>query len=250
MPGPATPQPTGDPSDRATEERPSQQERLQAARSRVEELVRQFVDGRDSDTPAARRQAVAAWEELIARERPRIRGWVVTFRFPNKPEVRIAADEYDDATQSACDRSMYALVRSFRGKSYGEFLGAVRTCTRFECMDFCRDRLADDRGLAGSLQDEREAGEGDPVGRFDRELAELGRRIEEGRFESRLAKDEVDRAIEQVASEDQRRVLRLSLDGYPVAEIAKQLGTNVDNVYQLRSRGQRRLNEILGGADD
>jgi RNA polymerase sigma factor (sigma-70 family) len=192
---------------------------------------------------------VAAWEELVARERPRIRGWVVGFGFPERPEVRIESDDRDDATQAAVERGLYALVHSFRGTTYDEFRAALRTCTRFACMDFCRRKLVDDRHRAGSLQDERQTGEGEVLGRFDRELADLGRRIEEGRFEQRLDKDRVDRAIGRVPSDDMRRVLRLSLDGHPAREIADALGTSIDNVYQLRSRGQRRLNEILG-ADD
>jgi DNA-binding NarL/FixJ family response regulator len=47
-----------------------------------------------------------------------------------------------------------------------------------------------------------------------------------------------------------RQVLELTLDGLDVPQIASKLNTSKDNVYQLRSRGLKKLKEVLGDGLD
>jgi DNA-directed RNA polymerase specialized sigma24 family protein len=93
------------------------------------------------------------------------------------------------------------------------------------------------------------AGEGETVGRYERELGELARRIEEGRFDARLSLDRLAAAVESLPNENMRAVLRLSSEGFSSAEIAERLRLSAANVDQLRSRGYRKLGEMLEGDD-
>lgn len=216
-----------------------------------EELVRLVADARDSPDPADKQAGADAWKALVARELDRVRGLVEAFRFPGQPGVRVDPSDYDDATQAALERCLVPLLRSFAGTTPGEFRAALVTCVRFSCMDFCRRRLGRERGLAGSIDERLPTADGETLGRFDRELGELARRIEEGRFDARLGLDQVAAAIEGLPNENMRAVLRLTAEGLPSAEIAKRLGLSAGNVDQLRSRGYRRLVELLrdDGAD-
>lgn len=219
------------------------------ARADDAELVRLVARARDSQDPSDKNAGTAAWKTLVARELDRVLGLVVTFRFPGEPGVRVDPADYDDATQAALERCLVPLLRSFHGTTPGEFRAALITCTRFACMDFCRGQLRRERGLAGSLDEQVPTGEGDAVGRFDRDMAELGSRIEEARFDARLGLEAVAAAIESFPNENMRAVLRLTSEGYSSAEIAERLGLGVANVDQLRSRGYRRLEETLRNDD-
>ena len=115
-------------------------------------------------------------------------------------------------------------------------------------MDFCRARMREERGLAGSIDEERSTGEG-TIGRFDHELAEVARRISEGRFHAAIDLHAVAAALDELENDNMRAVLRLTLEGRRSVEIAEELELSVANVDQLRSRGIRRLNEALRAHD-
>jgi RNA polymerase sigma factor (sigma-70 family) len=215
-----------------------------------DELVRLVVRARDSADPIHKEAGTAAWKALVARELDRVRGLVELFRFPGQPNVRVDPSDYDDATQAALERLLVPLLRSFRGTTDMEFRAALVTCVRFSCMDFCRQRLRVDRGLAGSVDERLPEAGGEEAGRFDRELGELSRRIEEGRFDARLGLQAVAAAIGALPNENMRSVLRLTSEGYSSGEIAGRLGLSPANVDQLRSRGYRKLQETLSGDDD
>jgi RNA polymerase sigma factor (sigma-70 family) len=206
-----------------------------------DELVRAFVEGREAGAPANRRRAVAAWRALMAQEYDRVRTYVVTFRFPGHPDVSIPREDYDDAVQAALERCLDALMRSFRGTTMAELRAAVRTATRFACMDYCRERLRAERGLAGSLDDTRPTPSGEQAGRFDGALAEASAAVSERHTTAGLELASLATAIDQLPSEGMRRTLRLTMEGYRSAEIADRLGTSVANVDQLRSRALRRM---------
>jgi DNA-directed RNA polymerase specialized sigma24 family protein len=51
--------------------------------------------------------------------------------------------------------------------------------------------------------------------------------------------------LEHLPNPNQRRTIELTLEGWSTAEIATELGTSVDNVHQLRSRGFTLLRKDL-----
>lgn len=198
-------------------------------------LIAAFARARDrGDADAAR----DAWQTLVIRHYDRIHGIVAAFRFPGHEQVRIADGDLDDATQEAFLRVLNKL--KFRGVSEGEFLKALRRATRFSCMDHCRRTLARERHERGSMNEVREQ----PTA-LERELGDVAEALHEDERHGREDMDELLSALPEVPSENMRAVILFTLDGMPLAEIAAQLRTSHDNAYQLRSRGLRKLKEVM-----
>ena len=211
------------------------------------DLVRLFARARDGREPA--RVGRAAWEALVIRHYDRVRGIVESFRFPGQAGVRIAPHDYDDATQEAFLRVLNGL--KLRGDSYGEFLQALRGTTYNSCMDFCRRTLARERRERGSFDETVAGSEGDERGRFDPVLGDLGKRRHEAETSGREDLRELMDALPAVPNADMRAVIVMTMDRVGEDEIARRLNTSRANVYQLRSRGIRRLKEVIderGGA--
>jgi RNA polymerase sigma factor (sigma-70 family) len=198
-----------------------------------EQLVRLVAQGRDGGADGR-----TAWETLVTRHYDRIRGIVEAFRFPGHEQVRVADADIEDATQEAFMRVLNKL--KFRGGSLGEFLKALRRTTIYSCMDHCRRTLARERHERGSMDEQRE----EPTA-VEQELG----RVADSRFGAELAgREDLDAllaALPQLPNENMRAVIVLTLDGMELPEIAEQLGTSHDNVYQLRSRGIRKLREVM-----
>lgn len=210
-----------------------------------DELVSIFASSRDLRESEERRAAVRAWHVLMARHHGLVAGWVATFRFPEHPDVMVPAADREDVVQQAHERCLERLARNFRGTTAAEFRAALKTCVAYTCMDHCRAVMRREKGLAGSIDDTTTTEDGDELGRFDRALAELAARMEDGRFGASLDVDAIGRALARVSNEDMRTVIRLTLEGYSSKEIAERIGKSVSNVDQLRSRGIRELKGLL-----
>jgi RNA polymerase sigma factor (sigma-70 family) len=217
-----------------------------------DELVRIVVIGRGSQDKSEKERARAAWGALVATDFDRIRNIVVTFRFPGQPNVSVEGGDVDDTVQAAYERLLEGLFKSFRGASIGEYRAAARTAVTYQCMDSCRDKMRHEQKTGGSLDERVPGKDGEPRGRFDSELAERAlRRLEEEEERQRAqehARDELARvnaALDRIPSEDMREVLRMTWAKRSVEEIAAELGTTNENVYQLRSRGLKQLKQIL-----
>jgi RNA polymerase sigma factor (sigma-70 family) len=211
------------------------------------DLLRLFARARDGREPD--RVGKGAWEAIVVRHYDRVRGFVESFRFPGQAGVRIAPHDYDDATQEAFLRVLNGL--KLRGETYPEFLKAVRSTTFNSCMDFCRRTLARERHERGSFDETVAGAEGEERGRFDHELGDLGQRRHDDDVSGREDLRELIDALPAVANENMRAVLVMTIDRVDENEIARRLETSRANVYQLRSRGIRRLREVIrerGGA--
>ena len=173
-----------------------------------EELVALVVAGRETRRGESWDLAVEAWRHLAARQHDRVRGLVVAFRFPSHPDVRIGPDEYDDATQE-CFIRVVKMLGNFRGVSLGEFLGALRTCVANTCMDYCRRRLARERGIAGSIDEPSPAIDDAAYGRFDVAIGELAERRQ---AQDAAARDDL-AALEDAISRLDNEHMRGSCDG-------------------------------------
>ena len=209
-----------------------------------EQLLALVVTGRDARQGDAWNLAMSAWRLLAARHHDRVRGSVVAFRFPGHPDVKISPDDYDDAAQECFIRAV-KMLGNFRGVSVGEFLGALRTCVTNTCMDYCRRRLARERGIAGSIEEPRPGADDDGYGRFDAILGDIAEQRQE---EHAAARDELaalEDGISRLDNEKMREVLRRKMAGYSSAEIANELALTVANVDQLCSRGVRKLREVM-----
>jgi len=209
-----------------------------------EELLGFVVAGRDAKRGQACDIAKNAWRLLAARHHDRVRGLVVTFRFPGHSDVQITPDEYDDAAQE-CFIRIVKMLGNFRGVSLGEFLGALRTCVSNTCMDYCRRRLTRERGMAGSIDEPAPGSEDDSYGRFDAALGDVAERTQAQQAEARDDLAALDTAISQLDNEQMRDVLRRKMRGYSSAEIAEELGLSAANVDQLCSRGIRKLRQVM-----
>jgi len=210
-----------------------------------EELVGLVAHGQMSDNDTDSERGQNAWEELVLREFDRVTQLVKAFRFPDQPTVRVGADDVDDAVQAAF---MRLLGMNFKGSSIGEFRAALGTCVKYACMDFCRAHMRIDQGLGGSLDDVVTDGDGNTKGRFD---GELGRQEQERIDAQQAAQDQVRRIADSLGTldNDQMRIaLQMTWAGQSPDEIASELDVSVENVYQLRSRAQRKLLSDLYGS--
>jgi len=209
-----------------------------------EQLLQLVVAGRAKRRGKEWDTATQAWRHLAARHHDRLRGLVIAFRFPGAPDVRIGAEDYDDASQECFIRAV-KMLGNFRGTTLGEFLGALRTCVNNTCMDFCRRRLTRERGTAGSIDEPAPGADDGTLGRFDAALGEIASRQDADRAAARDALAALSAGIRELENEQMREVMRRKMSGSSSREIADQLDLTVANVDQLCSRGVRKLKEAI-----
>lgn len=184
---------------------------------RSEGVLATFVAARDAgDGPAA----VAAWEELLALNVDRVRGMVALWGSGG----RLSADEREDAVQRALVKLWRNMIGTFAGSSMGEWVNAARTCVGYACLDVQRE---------AAVRSQRTA----PIEAGD-SVAEAAHRRGEERAD---AAGFLAWALPRVEDERRRLVLTRTLDGAPAAAIAAELGVEMGNLYQLRSRGLKEL---------
>ena len=210
-----------------------------------DELVRLFAHARDKGD---RDRAVEIWEEIVTRHFDRVVAMVSAWRYPGSGD-RVQEKDRDEAISLALWKVGKKLVGTFKGTTLPELRAAMKRAVDFACRDTLRRVGAYERHQAGSLDEA--AGEDSNLSRYEEELSDEGGFDEfERNEERRSATERVAAALKKVPSEDMRRVLELTLDGLEVAQIAAQLNTSKDNVYQLRSRGMKKLKEVLGDGLD
>ena len=207
-----------------------------------DELLRIVALARKDGTGRYASNGKTAWGLLAERHFDRVRGVVATFRHPKRPDVRIPKEDRNDATQDAFIR-LLRMLDNFKGDELPEYMAALRTCVIFACLDYCEQVMKREMGIGGSL-DEQISAEEDAGGKFDRRMAELASRYEQAREDARDELGRLGQAIDKL-TEDKRDCLRMTWEGFEPQEIAERLGTSVDNVYQLRSRGLRELKGYL-----
>ena len=209
-----------------------------------EQLLQLVVAGRAKRRGNDWDTATQAWRHLAARHHDRLRGLVIAFRFPGAPEVRIEGDDYEDATQECFIRAV-KMLGNFRGTTLGEFLGALRTCVKNTCMDFCRRRLTRERRIAGSIDEPAQGADDEMLGRFDAALRKVASRQDADHVAARDELAALSAGIKQLENEEMREVLRRKMSGCSSREIADELELTVANVDQLGSRGVRKLKEVI-----
>jgi RNA polymerase sigma factor (sigma-70 family) len=210
-----------------------------------DELVRLFAHARDKGD---RDRAVEIWEEIVTRHFDRVVAMVSAWRYPGSGD-RVQEKDRDEAISLALWKVGKKLVGTFKGTTLPELRAAMKRAVDFACRDTLRRVGAYEKHQAGSLDEP--ASEDSNLSRYEEELSDEGGFDEfERNEERRSAAERVAAALKKVPSEDMRRVLELTLDGLEVAQIAAQLNTSKDNVYQLRSRGMKKLKEVLGDGLD
>ena len=207
-----------------------------------DDLLRIVALAREDESGKFAPKGKTAWSLLAERHFDRVKGVVATFRHPKRPDVRIPRDERNDATQDAFIR-LLRMLDNFKGSELPEYMAALRTCVIYACLDYCEQVMKREMGIGGSL-DETLGEEENAAGRFDRRMAELAGRFQEAREKARDELGQLGEAIDKL-SDDKRQCLRLTWEGFEPEEIASRLGTSLDNVYQLRSRGLKELRRLL-----
>jgi RNA polymerase sigma factor (sigma-70 family) len=208
------------------------------------ELVRLFAHARDKGD---RDRAVQIWEEIVTRHFDRVIAMVSAWRYPGSGD-RVQEKDRDEAVSLALWKVGKKLVDTFRGTTLPELRAAMKRAVDFACRDTLRRVAAYEKHQAGSLNEP--AGEDSNASRYEDELAD------DGGFEAFDREQEQRSAAERVAAalkklpDNMRQVLELTLDGLDVPQIAAKLNTSKDNVYQLRSRGMKKLKEVLGDGLD
>lgn len=202
----------------------------QALGDRGEAALARFVACRDAGDAAG---AHAAWSELVTANLDRVRAMVALWGSGG----RLSAEEQDDAVQLAMVKLWRNMVATFTGSSMGEWVNAARTCATFACLDVQR---------AGAARSSRETAlepvpRGEDDDRPDWRLAEAAQAEHRREGERAEARDFVAWALPRLADERRRLVIARTLDGVPAEAIAAELGVEMGNLYQLRSRGLKDL---------
>jgi RNA polymerase sigma factor (sigma-70 family) len=210
-----------------------------------DELIKRFCHHRDSGDLE---QARELWERLAVANFDRVKQLVAAHRFPGGEAI--ARDDLPDATQEAFLR-VISMGAGFRESALGQFRAALRSCVANACLDFGRKQLRHERHAAGSLDErydpEGEAGPYDAaIARHSLEREALGAEAAADEERSAEAHDLVAWAIARVENDSHREVLEMTyLQKLAADEIADRLGITLDNLYARRSRGVKRLEEIL-----
>jgi len=216
-------------------------------RLRVDELIELYAHHRERRDLERMR---AVWEALAVQTVDRIRQLVKAFHFPGGE--RLPADRVDDAIQEA-HVLVLSKVEKFRGRSEGEFRAILGQWVWNACMDYGRRELRHDERIAGSLDETVSDEEGGDRYRYADALEAEARRREEERLDKEDAeaglageRDLLAWGIAQVENHDHRAVVEMTyLGGATSEEIASRFGITLENVYQRRRRGKKRLEEIL-----
>jgi RNA polymerase sigma factor (sigma-70 family) len=211
---------------------------------RDDELVRLFALARDQGN---RERAVDIWAQIVGRHADRVIAMVAAWRYPGSGD-RVQDKDRAEAVSLALWKVGKKLVNTFKGTTLPELRAAMKRAVDFACRDTLRRVAAYEKHQAGSLNEP--AGEDSNTSRYEDELAD------DGGFEAFDREQEQRSAAERVAAalkklpDNMRQVLELTLDGLDVPQIAAKLNTSKDNVYQLRSRGMKKLKEVLGDGLD
>jgi RNA polymerase sigma factor (sigma-70 family) len=202
-------------------------------------LVRMFAKARDRGD---RDRAVEIWAQIVQNHADRVIAMVSAWSYPGSGD-RVQPVDRDEAISRAFWKVGRKMVDTFEGETVPELRAAMRRAVDFACRDTLRHVATYDRHHAGSLDEP--AGEGSVAGRYDAELGDDGGFAELDRAQQRAeAADRVARALAQLP-ERNRQVLQLTLDERSVPEIAATLDTSEQNIHQLRSRGMKKLKEVL-----
>ena len=211
---------------------------------RDDELVRLFALARDKGD---RERAVEIWDEIVTRHFDRVVAMVAAWRYPDSGD-RVLEKDRDDAVSLALWKVGKKLLDTFEGTTLPELRAAIKRAVDFACRDTLRRVAAREKRQHGSFDEP--AGEESQLSRYEELLADDGGFDELERDEERrLAAERVTAAIQQLKGK-MRRVFELTLEGFDVPQIAAELNTSTDNVYQLRSRGLKKLKEVLGDGLD
>ncbi|HWM11440.1 MAG TPA: sigma-70 family RNA polymerase sigma factor [Solirubrobacteraceae bacterium] len=210
-----------------------------------DELITRFCLHRDRGELERAREL---WEQLALANFDRVSQLVAAHRFPGGGAI--ARDDLPDATQEAFLRVM-AMGASFREAALGQFRAALRSCVSNACLDFGRRQLRHDRHAAGSLDERYDpSGEAGPydaaIARHSLEREALAAEAAAAGERGAEAHDLLAWAIARVENDSHREVLEMTyFRTLPADEIAGRLGISLDNVYARRSRGLKRLEEVL-----
>jgi len=209
-----------------------------------EALVRMFAKARDR---GERDRAAEIWAQIVHNHADRVIAMVSAWSYPGSGD-RVQPVDRDEAISRALWKVGRKMVDTFEGDTLPELRAAIRRAVDFACRDTLRHVATYDRHHAGSLDEP--ASEGSSAGRYDAELADEGGFGELERSDERAeAAERVGRALAALP-ERNRQVLQLSLDGRTVQEIATALETSENNIHQLRSRGMKKLKEVLEHGSD
>lgn len=211
---------------------------LPIVRNEDERLLRDFCAARDRGDADGMRHC---WGALVENNVDR----VMSITASTGPR-ELTREEREDAAQAAFIKLWKNMIHTFRGTSTSAFYAALVQCVKFALLGEHRSgaiRISRTRSV------DRVGGDGEPEG-YDHWTAEESEACFERSLQKREAEDFVAWALPRMRSADQRVVIERSLDGVPVPDIARELGTTPGNVHALRSRGLKDLRKLFNQYED
>jgi DNA-directed RNA polymerase specialized sigma24 family protein len=191
---------------------------------------------RDGDWRAARGE----WEACVIRMRPRVE--LVVDDYVRRGLV--PSSERDPLVWMAIERATRRLVENLEVLEEKTFIAAVATCADFTCRDAGRKHARKVRREV-SIDATGTSADGDGFNYFDSLLKDVTEQLWLRGGEIREADERIDKAIARLGNERAKKLFTLQRLGIPDAEIARQLGVEIGNLYQIRSRSLRELRGLI-----
>jgi DNA-directed RNA polymerase specialized sigma24 family protein len=199
---------------------------------RSEELLRKFVERREAGDGDG---ALHWWGKLVEAEYGRVAGMVDA----RAARYRFSDDERQEALQRSLVKLWKNMYATYEGSTMGEWVKATHTLVTNVCKDVvdAAVRRSKRETSFDKPSDDENAGSdwmGDEVAWARHVRSE----------ETTEASDFVAWALPQVDDDRRRLVLERTLDGVPAADIAKELGVSMDNLYAIRSRAVKDMRKL------
>jgi RNA polymerase sigma-70 factor (ECF subfamily) len=184
-----------------------------------------LADARAGDLSAAWIGLEACRADLVSRARGQLR------------KACGRGDAAEDVVSGVLARAC-GQFSSFRGKSWGEWIGWLRTIVRRAVLDDVVNAKGQDESLNRMLEEV-----GSWVAPADRNDTPRAKAQKEETWRSVL------QLIDELPKAERTAVVLFHLKHMKVEEIAAQLGKSADAVRMARDRGVERIRAAMGGAD-
>lgn len=189
--------------------------------------------------------AILLWDDVVVCGYDLMRNKVAVL-IATRKVPHLTYSDVDEVAQEAYLRAQ-GMALTFEQRTPGQAKAALVKTAFNTAMDQVRRQDVHVRRAAGSFDERRDYGEGvaSEYNPYETKIEGWDVDATGELAEHRMDLDRIHRAIERLQNENMRNVLKLTELGFDSNTIADHLGLKRDNVDQLRSRGVRKLKELL-----
>ena len=184
------------------------------------------------------REAQGEWEACIARARERVEVVVSRHSWGNDADLVV---------QLALNRGAEKLVENLDRLDENTFFAGMVRAAKFQCLDTLRAEKARRDHEGGSLDASADWKSGDHSGPgvYDKQIARDAEEDARRREEILAASALCDELIPQLRDDRAQKLLTMQRLGLKDPQIAEELGVQVGNLHQIRSRALKELRGLI-----